>query len=140
MPRGGPLVESLVFHGIVVGVFVFGMPYLSRDSVPPEPILTVEIVNTVPETNLDEGVDVKPVEKPAPKPEEDIDTAAEPPPPPPAPPPPLHQRPRRKQLSRRQKLPMRFLCHHQNRNPLPHRSLKNPKQSQSRSRRHLKNR
>ena len=65
MPRGGPFVESLVFHGIVVGVFVFGMPYLSRDSVPPEPILTVEIVNTVPETNLDEGVDVKPVEKPA---------------------------------------------------------------------------
>ena len=51
------------------------MPHLSRDISPQEPILTVEIVNTVPETNLDEGVDVKPVAKPAPKPEEEIDTA-----------------------------------------------------------------
>ena len=88
MPRGGPFVQSLIFHGVVVGIFVVGMPHLSRDISPQEPILTVEIVNTVPETNLDEGVDIKPVAKPAPKPEEEIDTAAEPPPPPPTPPPP----------------------------------------------------
>ena len=87
MPRGGPLVQSLIFHGVVVGIFVVGMPYLSRDIAPQEPILTVEIVNTVPETNLDEGIDVKPVEKPAPEPEEETETAPEPPPPPPAPPP-----------------------------------------------------
>ena len=36
------------------------MPLLSRDIAPEQPILTVDIVNVAPETNLDEGVEANP--------------------------------------------------------------------------------
>ena len=93
MPRGGAMFQSVVFHGIVVGAFVVGVPHLSRDFVPPPPILTVEIVETLPETNLDEGVDVKPVKQEAPAPEEQTEQTPPPPPPPPPEAPPAPETP-----------------------------------------------
>ncbi|MGC6484475.1 MAG: hypothetical protein ACON4P_02295 [Candidatus Puniceispirillales bacterium] len=84
MPSNGAVVQSLIFHGLVVGAFVIGMPYFSRDIAPEQPILTVDIVNVVPETSLDEGAEVKEKPKQQPKPAEEPKT---PPPPPPPPPP-----------------------------------------------------
>ena len=84
MVRLSAVVKSLIFHVLVVAGFVVTMPLLSRDIAPEQPILTVEIVNTTPETNLDEGVSGKADPKPQPKPVVEDKT---PPPPPPPPPP-----------------------------------------------------
>ena len=86
MVRLSAVAKSLIFHVLVVAGFVVTMPFLSRDIAPEQPILTVEIVNTVPETNLDEGVEGKSEPKPQPKPvAEDKAPPPPPPPPPPAP-------------------------------------------------------
>ncbi len=88
MVRLSAVAKSLIFHVLVVAGFVVTMPFLSRDIAPEQPILTVEIVNTVPETNLDEGVEGKSEPKPQPKP---VAEDKAPPPPPPPPPPPAPQ-------------------------------------------------
>ena len=88
MVRLSAVAKSLIFHVLVVAGFVVTMPLLSRDIAPEQPILTVEIVNTVPETNLDEGVEGKSEPKPQPKP---VAEDKAPPPPPPPPPPPAPQ-------------------------------------------------
>ncbi len=85
MVRLSAVAKSLIFHVLVVAGFVVTMPFLSRDIAPEQPILTVEIVNTTPETNLDEGVEGK--SEPKPQPEPKTEDKAPPPPPPPPPPP-----------------------------------------------------
>lgn len=86
MPSNGAFAQSVIFHGLVVGAFVIGMPYLSREIAPEQPILTVDIVNVVPETSLDEGAEVQETPKPQPKQAEEPKTPSAPPPPPPPPP------------------------------------------------------
>ena len=65
---------------------MLGAPYLGSNELALEQaVLTVDIVETAPETNLDEGVDSASPE-PKPEPEPEIVKVAAPPPPPPAPP------------------------------------------------------
>jgi hypothetical protein len=89
MVRSSSVIKSLVFHTALVGSFVVSFPFLSRDFSPEQPILTVEVVNRAPETNLDEGVEAK-VEPSAPEKdteEPEVEQQETPPPaPPPAPP------------------------------------------------------
>ena len=87
MVRSSAVLKSVIFHAAVVGSFMVSMPFLSRDIAPEQPILTVEIVNTLPETNLDEGVKAK-VEPKAPEPKVEEPKVEAPPAPAPAPPPP----------------------------------------------------
>jgi outer membrane biosynthesis protein TonB len=83
MPNNAAVVQSLMFHGFVAGLFVVSAPYLSRDIAPEQAILTVEIVNVVPETNLDEGADVAEPEIQQEEPAASKVTPATPPTPPP---------------------------------------------------------
>ena len=85
MVRLPAVLKSIVFHGVIVTAFVVGMPLLSRDIAPEQPILTVDIVNVAPETNLDEGVEGE--SKPKPQPKKQPEPEDTPPPPPPPPPP-----------------------------------------------------
>ena len=90
MTRTSAVIKSMVFHALVVVGFMVSMPFLSRDIAPEQPILTVEIVNTLPETSLNEGVKAK-VEPKTPdikaeKPKPEVPKTP-PPPAPPAPPP-----------------------------------------------------
>jgi hypothetical protein len=57
MVRHSAVIQSMGFHVAVVAAFAVSIPYLSRDIAPEQPILTVEIVDIAPETNLDEGTD-----------------------------------------------------------------------------------
>lgn len=84
MVRSPAILQSVTFHVALVVAFAVGMPYLSRDIAPEQPVLTVDIVNTLPETNLEEGAEgkAKPASKPA---EEDKVEEQEAPPPPPKP-------------------------------------------------------
>ena len=59
MVRLSAVAKSLIFHVLWWAGFVVTMPFLSRDIAPEQPILTVDIVNKLPETNLDEGVEGK---------------------------------------------------------------------------------
>ena len=85
MVRLSAVAKSLIFHVLIVAGFAVAMPFLSRDIAPEQPILTVEIVTTTPETNLDEGVEGKAQPKPQPKPQPVAEDKAPPPPPPPPP-------------------------------------------------------
>lgn len=87
MIRQSAVIKSLVFHALVVGSLVVSVPFLSRDLASEQPILTVEIVTTVPETNLDEGSDVEPKISEVESPEEQVEET------PPAPPPPSESAP-----------------------------------------------
>lgn len=78
------IIKSVLFHAAIVGVFVVSTPFLSRDIAPEQPILTVDIVSDVPQTNLDEGAKAASKQDQAPKTSSDD---ASPPPPPPPPPP-----------------------------------------------------
>ena len=66
------ILKSVIFHVTLVAVFLFSIPFLSRDIAPEQPTLTVDIVNTVPQTNLDEGVKAKPTADP--EPAKEVDT------------------------------------------------------------------
>ena len=88
MQRSYAIGQSLAVHVIVVAVAWFGLPQLSRDIAVDQPVLTVDIVETVPETNLDEGAEATAEAAdaaPAPK---EASAAPPPAPPPPAPAPP----------------------------------------------------
>jgi hypothetical protein len=87
MVRGSAIGQSIAFHVIIVAVFFLGMPLLSRDLAPEQPILTVDIVQTLDNTNLNEGVEGK--TEPEQQQVEDAPEKTPPPPAPlPAPPPP----------------------------------------------------
>ena len=86
MHRGIDIGQSLAVHTLVVAVVWFGLPHLSRDFAVDQPVLTVDVVDTVPETNLDEGIDAllkQPLDTP---PTEEAAPEEAPPPPPPEPP------------------------------------------------------
>jgi len=85
--RGSAIGQSIAFHVLVVAVFFLGMPLLSRDIAPEQPILTVEIIQTLDDTNLNEGLEGKTESKP--QPAEEVKEAEVPPPPPPPPPAPV---------------------------------------------------
>ena len=86
--RGAAIGQSLTVHIVVVTIAWFGLPHLSRDLVVDQPVLTVDIVNVTPETNLEEGIDANPdpVEE-SPAEESPSDEPPPPPPPPPSAPP-----------------------------------------------------
>ncbi|MEC7155472.1 MAG: hypothetical protein VXW40_00950, partial [Pseudomonadota bacterium] len=77
-----PLLISLGMHALFAVIAVFGLPILGRDLPEEMPIVRLEIVRTVPETNLIEG------DKPSTAKEEQQATVSKKPPPPPPPPPP----------------------------------------------------
>ena len=77
-----PLLISLGMHALFAVIAVFGLPMLGRDLPEEMPIVRLEIVRTVPETNLIEG------DKPSTAKEEQQATVSKKPPPPPPPPPP----------------------------------------------------
>ena len=78
-----PLLISLGMHARFAVIVVFGLPMLGRDLPEEMPIVRLEIVRTVPETNLIEG------DKPSTaKDEQQATVSKKPPPPPPQPPPP----------------------------------------------------
>ena len=77
-----PFLISLGLHLLFVVIAVFGLPMLGRDLPEEMPIVRLEIVRTVPETNVIEG------DKPSTAKEEQKATVSKRPPPPPPPPPP----------------------------------------------------
>ena len=77
-----PFLISLWLHLLFVVIAVFGLPMLGRDLPEEMPIVRLEIVRTVPETNVIEG------DKPSTAKEEQKATVSKRPPPPPPPPPP----------------------------------------------------
>ena len=76
-----PLLISLGMHALIAVIAVFGLPMLGRDLPEEMPIVRLEIVRTVPETNLVEG------DKPSTAKEEQHATVSKKPPPPHPPPP-----------------------------------------------------
>ncbi len=50
-----PIVISIVMHCVVAVLAVIGLPSLSRDLPQDMPLVVMEVVQTVPETNLIEG-------------------------------------------------------------------------------------
>ncbi len=87
MVRVPEIIFSLAFHAGIVLLAVASVPFLSRDLSPPQPILTVEVVNKVPETNLNEGSEAvsKPPPKPKRQPEPETPAKQDPQPAPPKP-------------------------------------------------------
>ena len=85
LPR--PVIVSIVLHGTFALLMVFGLPFLGRDLPEEMPIVRLEIVQTVPQTNLIEG------DKPSTAKEEQVATVSKKPPPPPPPPPPPKPKP-----------------------------------------------
>ena len=77
-----PFIISIGVHVAFTLLVVFGMPMLGRDLPEEMPLVRLEVVRTVPETNLIEG------DKPSTAKEEQQATVARKPPPPPPPPPP----------------------------------------------------
>ena len=77
-----PLLISLGMHALFAVIAVFGLPMLGRDLPEEMPIVRLEIVRTVPETNVIEG------DKPSTAKQEQQATVSKKPPPPPPPPPP----------------------------------------------------
>ena len=77
-----PIIVSIGVHVVFTLLVVFGMPMLGRDLPEEMPLVRLEMVRTVPETNLIEG------DKPSTAKEEQVATVAKKPPPPPPPPPP----------------------------------------------------
>ena len=77
-----PLIISVAVHLAFTLLVVFGMPMLGRDLPEEMPLVRLEVVRTVPETNLIEG------DKPSTAKEEQQATVSRKPPPPPPPPPP----------------------------------------------------
>jgi hypothetical protein len=77
-----PIIISIGVHVVFTLLVVFGMPMLGRDLPEEMPVVRLEMVRTVPETNLIEG------DKPSTAKEEQVATVAKKPPPPPPPPPP----------------------------------------------------
>ena len=77
-----PFIISIGLHVVFTLLVVFGMPMLGRDLPEEMPLVRLEVVRTVPETNLIEG------DKPSTAKEEQQATVARKPPPPPPPPPP----------------------------------------------------
>ena len=76
-----PFLISLGLHVLFAVIAVFGLPMLGRDLPEEMPIVRLEIVRTVPETNVIEG------DKPSTaKQEQKATVSKKPPPPPPAPP------------------------------------------------------
>ncbi len=86
MVRTPEIIFSLAFHVGVVLLAAASVPFLSRDISPPQPILTVEVVSSVPVTNLNEGSEAISKPKPKPKPQPEPEPESEPVPPKPAPP------------------------------------------------------
>ncbi|MEC7304868.1 MAG: hypothetical protein VX108_02000 [Pseudomonadota bacterium] len=74
-----PLVISVGMHALFAVLAVFGLPMLGRDLPEEMPIVRLEVVRTVPETNLIEG------DKPSTAKEEQKATVSKKPPPPPPP-------------------------------------------------------
>jgi len=77
-----PLLISIGLHALFAVIAVFGLPMLGRDLPEEMPIVRLEIVRTVPETNVIEG------DKPSTAKQEQKATVSKKPPPPPPPPPP----------------------------------------------------
>ena len=77
-----PFLISLSLHVLFAVIAVFGLPMLGRDLPEEMPIVRLEIVRTVPETNVIEG------DKPSTAKQEQKATVSKKPPPPPPPPPP----------------------------------------------------
>jgi len=78
-----PVALSLGFHVLVVTLFTVGWPFLTSDETDTQPLIVVDIVRTVPNTNLagaDGGGKAADVEQ-----EETLKKPPPPPPPPPAP-------------------------------------------------------
>ena len=42
---------SMILHGIIVTVFVIGIPLYKRDLKDPEPLVFITVVDELPETN-----------------------------------------------------------------------------------------
>ena len=80
IPR--PFIISVGVHVVFTLLLVFGIPMLGRDLPEEMPLVRLEVVRTVPETNLIEG------DKPSTAKQEQTATVAKKPPPPPPPPPP----------------------------------------------------
>ena len=78
-----PLLISLSMHVLFAVIALFGLPMLGRDLPEEMPIVRLEIVRTVPETNLIEGDKLSTAKK-----EQQATVSKKPPPPPPPPPPP----------------------------------------------------
>ncbi|MAC07731.1 MAG: hypothetical protein CMN38_04260 [SAR116 cluster bacterium] len=77
-----PLLISAILHTGFALIVVFGLPMIGRDLPEEMPIARMEIVQTVPETNLIEGNKVSTAKE-----EQEATVSKKPPPPPPPPPP-----------------------------------------------------
>ena len=83
-----PFALSILFHLLVVAVAVIGWPFLATPTPTAQPLVIVDMVKTVPKTNL-AAADSK--AKASSEPEQEATRRKPPPPPPPASPPPQPQ-------------------------------------------------
>ena len=83
-----PFALSILFHLLVVAVAVIGWPFLATPTPTAQPLVIVDMVKTVPKTNL-AAADSKAMASS--EPEQEATRRKPPPPPPPAPPPPQPQ-------------------------------------------------
>ena len=77
-----PLVQSMLFHGLVVTLGLISWPFLQEKDTNAQPLMIVDVVATLPKTNLADSS----AAKSSPEPEQEA-TRKKPPPPPPPPPP-----------------------------------------------------
>ena len=80
-----PFVLSILFHLLVVAVTLIGWPFLVTPPPTTQPLIIVDMVKTVPQTNL---AAAESKAKASSEPEQEATRRKPPPPPPPAPPPP----------------------------------------------------
>ena len=78
-----PLVQSMLFHVLVVALGLISWPFLQDKDTNAQPLIIVDVVATLPKTNLADSS----AAKSSPEPEQEA-TRKKPPPPPPPPPPP----------------------------------------------------
>ena len=80
-----PLVQSMLFHGLVVALGLISWPFLQEKDTNAQPLMIVDVVATLPKTNLADSS----AAKSSPEPEQEATRKKSPPPPPPPPEPTL---------------------------------------------------
>ncbi|MGB1554111.1 MAG: hypothetical protein ACPHDR_07890, partial [Candidatus Puniceispirillaceae bacterium] len=79
-----PIAQSVIFHMLIVALAMVGWPFLSEKDINAQPLIIVDVVASLPKTNLAASNRAKS----SPEPEQEASRKKPPPPPPPPAPPP----------------------------------------------------
>ena len=77
-----PIAQSVIFHMLIVALAMVGWPFLSEKDINAQPLIIVDVVASLPKTNLAASNRAKS----SPEPEQEASRKKPPPPPPPPPP------------------------------------------------------